>query len=387
MNASLSQLPPEIIHRIFDHCDTQTLLRSIRPASKYLSDLVTSYDRFELDLRLTTKAKLKVIHRFVQPERVSLMTNITEHTLKRFMLFFDIRQFSRLRSLAFTDITHKQLQHFFEQLTTDSVTSVSLDLQPDESSIASTLISLLVDTHCPRPPSASDETYIPKRIKYSHSFRLQFLKIRKCSMDDYISILVNFPQLRTIHMMDCIVQDASGMTDSTFSTFTHTCLKSLTITKCTFSLQQMETILSLTPSLLHLTLSNSKECDFAYSFNAGDLEQLIHARLPRLARFDFFLSASDATHDIQSLQSVIESFETPFWRQITNCSVRAAYFLVQQFLAIYTAYIPMVESNQQTRVEYSCMDTSPHLTARSIQMLFDPKEQVVRAFSSTLHFN
>jgi hypothetical protein len=65
INLTIQTLPVELIHRIFDNLDTETILFSIRPVCRSFRCIVNTYNRYVLDLQLISKPNFHVVFRSI----------------------------------------------------------------------------------------------------------------------------------------------------------------------------------------------------------------------------------------------------------------------------------------------------------------------------------
>ncbi|CAF3927194.1 unnamed protein product [Rotaria sp. Silwood1] len=85
---SLETLPGEIIYRIFDNLNVQTILSSIRGTCRRLKSLVNSYERFVLNFVRISKPDFELICRLIDPRQViSLALCHEDETLFQIDLF------------------------------------------------------------------------------------------------------------------------------------------------------------------------------------------------------------------------------------------------------------------------------------------------------------
>ncbi|CAF1416602.1 unnamed protein product [Rotaria magnacalcarata] len=85
----LEALAIEVIYRIFDYLDAETILFSLRCVSKQLYSVAITYNRYELDFRYMLKSDLPVIARIINPENVVSITLSDElRTKNQIKLFF-----------------------------------------------------------------------------------------------------------------------------------------------------------------------------------------------------------------------------------------------------------------------------------------------------------
>ena len=109
-DVSLRALPVKLVHRIFDNLNVQTVLRSVRCVYKRLYAVANTYNRFELNCTSRSQSDIERICRVIQPDRFTsliLSKGDTKASSKINLFFstFDIRLFTRIRSLTFRPST------------------------------------------------------------------------------------------------------------------------------------------------------------------------------------------------------------------------------------------------------------------------------------------
>ena len=124
-------------------------------------------------------------------------------------------------------------------------------------------------------------------------------------------------------------------------------LVSLTIGKCKLSTQELECLLTLTPSLSHLKLVSSRST-YDSIFDGFYWERFIQEKLLLLNQFQFFLTyTSKKFDDTITLDSLILPFQSPFWVNNKNWFVICGYILRQSRIILYTTPI-FIEIKVQT---------------------------------------
>lgn len=85
----LLSLPVELIHRIFDYIDTETIVFVIRFVCKQLYSTANTYDRYKLDFRHMFRSDLPLLGRIINPKNVtSLILSDKLHTNDQINFFF-----------------------------------------------------------------------------------------------------------------------------------------------------------------------------------------------------------------------------------------------------------------------------------------------------------
>lgn len=167
--------------------------------------------------------------------------------------------------------------------------------------------------------------------------RLTFIHFSTSHCTDVIclAILQNCPHLRTF--VTKYIEDYSNETNLSFYTCTNNSrLTYLTLNDCHLSMENLETLLSFTPSLVNLKLVSCRSTvDFIF---AGTFwEKLIQTKLPLLDKFEFFLQ-SDNIQDICRIESLITQFKTSFWLNDKRWFVNCDYVIPSSPIRIYTNY-------------------------------------------------
>ncbi|CAF1309141.1 unnamed protein product, partial [Rotaria sordida] len=128
---SLDTLPLELLYRIIDNIDVRTIFLSFRNVCKRFNAIVDSYNLYKLDFRLITKPDFDKVCRVIRPENVISMTlsdeDETPGLIGLFISLVDIRQFTRLQSLALIQIDDTNLDRFVKNMVTTSLVSLSID--------------------------------------------------------------------------------------------------------------------------------------------------------------------------------------------------------------------------------------------------------------------
>jgi hypothetical protein len=167
-NSPLVCLPVEILHRIFDNLDAYTIVGSIRCVCTQLHAVVHSYDRFQLNFDSTANfsgifgselnsissmrtSYLKVISRLVQPSNVvSLMLSggsVGQGYIDFFLTNFNINQFTRLRSLTLYKVNSIEVTQFLQQVTTNSLVSLAVNMRErEDNTVFPIIFSVVIQT-------------------------------------------------------------------------------------------------------------------------------------------------------------------------------------------------------------------------------------------------
>jgi hypothetical protein len=103
-SATLSTLPVETLHQIFDNLDGTTVLLSVRNVCQRLEAIVNNYNRYELDLTSISTSDFHHLLRVIRPEWVTVLSLSNAEQMPRqiglFRSLIDIGLFTQLRSLT-----------------------------------------------------------------------------------------------------------------------------------------------------------------------------------------------------------------------------------------------------------------------------------------------
>jgi hypothetical protein len=367
---SLLILPVEIVHRVFDYCDAQTILLSVRCVCKRLNLIVDTYNRFELIFESKSSSSMKAISHLVQPENVvSLVVGETYQTrnlIKLFISLFDINRFTTIRSLTLYQIEDDNLTYVLENI--NMTHAISLSVQSCEREHARTwthVISALVRCNL-KKLSMFNIDYKMNHITWPDQYKLHYLAIQDCTYDAYLVILRQLPNLRTLVVRQCIFRNSTGTQWSPSPPLCDSLLTSLTITDYSVSLENLTHVVAPIPSLQHLKLISYRQ-SIDYVFNGSIWQEVIQTKLPVLDRFDIFFSYTcSRDQNFTSLESIMGPFRAPFYLDDKRWFVTCAYVPRSRAVWLYTTPLRITGYSSLIKCELSWTDTSYRLTQRSI---------------------
>jgi len=307
---SIEILPVEIFHRIFDNLDTETILLSIRLVCRLFRSIFHYFKRYYFEFKIKTKRNFHLFCRLIKPENViSLTLSDNEHIPNQIYLFISLislRQFTRLHSINFLGIDEYQLNIILKRIHLNSLISFSLNIQKYDDRRKKTTLHFLSSIM-----TKSNLRKIELNIKYDRisnivwplNCNIRYLIINEdIYLDDLCRILSNSSQLHTLILKENIINDK--IVTSSFPQLT-----SLTIERLDITIDKLESLLLLTPSLIYLKLiGEGNLCD------GKRWEEFIQINLSHLDKFEFFINISRSINRTrEDLELIIESFRTPFW--------------------------------------------------------------------------
>lgn len=333
-NGSILQFPTEIFHFIFDYLDCQTIIQSIGLVCNQLQNIVDSYNRLKLDFSRLSDQQLKSLSQLVQTKNV-LSISLSDddkgelsHVESLFSLFnFD--QFIHLKSLRLTQIDDEQ---FFKKILQYRLKSLSV-IYPyqtkNEIERKMNLISSMI-VPCELEElnlNLSNDIWINSSESTSIESILRHLTISNCTGESYGHILSSCKNLKTLTMK------SFSFETTTLSSCVSSSLTSLMLDGYLKSMQQLFDILSSTPFLLHLRIK-------IWGFQSSEmicgqlLETFLHSHLCHLEQIHFSIMCRQSDC---SLQSIIQSFQTPFWLNDKHQIIHCDYVFRPSEIVLYTA--------------------------------------------------
>jgi hypothetical protein len=290
---SLYTLPIELLHRILDHVDTETVFLSFRNVCKYFHVIIESYNQYKLDFRSIRKRAFHRLRHFIQPENVVSLILSDDHRtsgqINLFLSLFDLNTFTRLRSVTLIQINDTDLIVYLKHISTCSIVSLTVSKRKFGNTGTTTETKQML-THCP----------------------IRHLSLTQWSSPrDILDIFLHFPYLETLLLNDIVMPNF--WENSVNPVPVKSQLKSLTISFYTTNMNMIMSALSCTPSLVRLKLIGCPT-GLVLAWDGYWWAEFIQKHLPELQSFEFFfdkrIDARELTCDIES---IITSFRTPFW--------------------------------------------------------------------------
>ncbi|CAF1185496.1 unnamed protein product [Adineta ricciae] len=340
-NATLEQLPPEVLHRIFDYCDDQTILLSIRGVCRQLRDVSSTYNRFELKYNLNKNWNYHALFHFLSPTCItSLIIDNTNYQNKSNLIPLSamnilLTQFTQLRSLEFIDVQDSIIENIVSMISSGSLNALSIYGVKRHTNPQ--IISVAAKFNLQKFAVSSLKLSEIIVTSWPTNWRLTHLEIDVCHMYQYLSIVEQMPNLRTLVMKDCIVDVDLQMKVNVSSQQ----LKSLTITNCCAHLHELDLLLSTTPSLTHLELIFN-EYVYDRALDGQRLEGILSTKVPLLQGFTLFFAyryALNSRARLVGVKSLIAPFLTSFWLEEKHWHIACDHAFQTRMIRIYTTPI------------------------------------------------
>ncbi|CAF1391852.1 unnamed protein product [Adineta ricciae] len=297
------RLPVEIFYEICDYLDLKTILLSFRYVCRDFHRITNDYNRYKIYLNTLSKHDIQRIYRMIQPKNINCLHIwfINKEIIQLFLSLFPINQFIRLKMLTLWNIEEFYLREILLHLATiSSLRSFSIY------SVKQSNISDEVSIHLSKLLLQSSLRSIRLMLNFKEdfsSFSLQRIHMNSCTDDQLISMINNCPSLRRLSLYSCpmISMDKN---------FNKSSLTHLEFYETKLSIDELESILRLTPLLTHLYMNNSKS-RFNCFQRLSQWEDFIQINLIHLHTFQFSLTCED--YRINHIGLLLDAFRTSFW--------------------------------------------------------------------------
>ncbi len=368
MSASFESLPVELLHRIFDNLDAQTILFSIRPVCRLFRSVVNThqtYNQYVVDLTLISKANFYVLCRWIKPENViSLVLSNDHRTSDQITLFIShvrLRQFTQLRSLTLLQIDENELNFILRQINLNLLSSFSFTIRKYDDRHTQTTNNLLVSTIAQvslRRLELGIEAERMSTISWPIDCTIEYLVLNKgITMDNLHTILQCSPRLQTLIVKHSFKEIMNNNTLKSSFPICFRQLTSLTIEKLDTTMDELELFLLLTSSLVSLKLIGGP-----LLLDGKRWEQFIEKNLPQLEKFEFYFYEWKSTKQTQTdLELIIASFQTPFWIEQKKWLVICECHRIYSY-NIYLYSLPICKSSLRYETNSQKMSISNYTT-------------------------
>jgi hypothetical protein len=262
------------------------------------------------------------------------------------------------------------LKNLLHNLNADFLISLSIEWSGTNYDQAWAVVSYALTRWKLRKLCMSNVNYMMEHISWPDYGMLKHLVIADCVYSEYLLMLHQFPNLETIVMRNCIVDEKIMPLQSSASTF-HVTLKSLTMTGCSLISDDLELLLAPIPALHHLKLISDRK-QFDTIFDGSYWEEFICTKLSNLSRFEFFFSYKySRNNNFIDLESLIVPFRAPFWLDKKRWFVTCAYGPELHVIWLYTTPIITISNQSPIRCVISSIDNTCRLIQRPLNEMVD----------------
>lgn len=330
---SLLTLPVEVFYCILDQLDAKDILLSFRNVCTHFRAITDTYNRYKIQFTSTSpEADIRLACRMIRPENVisCVLTNTSDESdymtgrIQLFLSLIDIRQFTHLQSL---DLFYKG-KCDFNKLMSDIFcvsTLMSLSLRwtptvPMTHDIIG-LLSAIIDMPSFRKLHLAyidPEIY---KIPRPNQCKLKELTIDNCSHEKLCDVLHHLSNLRSFSSNYYHMDETDQIVFST----SFQLLTSLTLRSPYMLIDQLESLLSFTPSLVYLHIVNHSST-LSFLQRLSQWEQFIRHKLPLLEKFKFYAYTHDYHYEnVKDIELIINAFRTSFWLEDKHWYVTCKY--------------------------------------------------------------
>ncbi|UJR18653.1 hypothetical protein I4U23_005561 [Adineta vaga] len=357
MNLSIQSLPVELLYRIFDNLDTETIIFSIRPLSRLFQSVVNTYDRYVLDSKLISKSNFCVLCRLIDPKNINsfVLSNNKEisNQIDVFISLVHLQQFTRIQFLTLHYIEEFQLNCILKRMNLNSLVSFSFNIRKYDNKCKKTTLSLLSSVVAQltlRKLEIDIESLRMDEITWPVDCKIQHLTINSdIHINSFCTILQFFPHLHTF----IIRKMSSNLIDDLTSIYFPQ-LRSLTIKDLVVKIDKMESLLLLTPSLVYLKLIGGNEM-----LDGKRWEQFIQINLVQLEKFEFYFNEKFLIKTaLTDVESIISLFQTPFWMEYKKWFVSCEYLIDHSTICLYSEPICLSILKYTTKSQKISLSTS-----------------------------
>ena len=257
--ASLDQLPVELIYRLIDYLDYETILLSFRYLSKKFYSIINNCNDYHLNLSSISKKNYDLIfsNLIFKEKIISIILSDENQTAGQIQLFlshFKFSQFPRLDSLTIKNVDSKNLNEILNDIIDcSSLTSFSFYSRGKRNKFTYDLLSKLIQKLNIKRLSMNTNAHYIEGIFYSiKQSNLIDLNLGIITLNEYKILLENCPYLEKLIIDDCWINDI----DQYSSIKSYHQLKYLTLKQTNRSIIQLEYILLLTKSIIKLKIIN-----------------------------------------------------------------------------------------------------------------------------------
>ena len=374
---SLNTLPTELLYRILDILDNDTIIFSFGSVCKRFRTIINTYNRYSFNFQSISKPYFNSVCNLIDPGNIISLTlsndNHTPGQIKCFFTLFKIEQFICLRSLTLIQIEEDQFDTMFESKYINlPLHSLSITFRNNFKTLPllSSVISNKNIQHLTLSLKRFDNVIWPDRC-----FLQSLIMSSRINLKQFSTILSHSLQLKKLVLQDCVIDDSIPL-DGTIS---YPQLISLSFEDCELDMNHCELILSLIPSLEYLHIIGGTDLS-----NGSRWEEFIQKKLLNLKTFQFAFCGNTEIlfEDLSDVQSLIVSFQTPFWIEIKQWFVVCYYFKDSANYSLYS--LPICKSNVRFYPQKDKISCSTYRDLNTDMSMTDNVQQMQLNLSSLM---
>ena len=360
-NLSIIEFPNELLYRICDYLDTKTMILSFRRVCRNFYRITNNYNRYEIHLNKLSKSELNLFSRIIQAENIFSIhfwsiNEQTKYLIELFFSLFDIDQLIRMTLITIWNIEQSHLKKVLswiskiDHLQSFSIySSISFNENDQIQNHLNEILSRSSLHHIRLMFDLSSHDQISWHMKSS----LETIHLTICNMKQLSSIFNSCANLRQLSLYDC----RGNWMEKSFSLNFLRELTHLRFDQMTMSFDQLELILSSTPSLTHLYVRSLKT-SLEFLRHLSEWENFLQENLSRLLQLEFYFTCEK--FNVNDVQSLIDSFRRPFWLIEKRWTITAEFRCWYQWteLIIYSSLPSAISFPYQCDYKTICCSTS-----------------------------
>lgn len=310
-------IPVELVEIILDLLDTCTILFSFSQVCRRFHTIAHNYSRLSITFNAeSSEADIQRTCRAIQPKNIVALTlkNSSRqwNGIKQFLDSVYFYELTRLRSLTLCDIEEYDLHTIIKSLTLMS-TLASLSLSMSKGKILSgdsiSLLSTVIALPSLRQLILDVDSQITDKISWPNQCPIHELRVRNYTYKEHNVVLHQLPNLRIFAFHHFNMRSINEFTQQT----PYQQLNSFTFSDIQMAIDELESLLSLFPSLVYLKLQMQLPCSIVFLQRFCQWEHFISEKLPLLKKFHFYIYSSCYRYQYVSIESILTSFCTSFW--------------------------------------------------------------------------
>ena len=359
---------------IFDYLDCRTIVMKLGLVSDQIHEIVKSYNRLKINFSTLSNSYWQSLSQSIQPENIIAISLSNDYSfvdelidqLNFLLSSFKFNEFIRLKSLKLDGLNGTDMDRLFKHIPKHSLKSLSITLSDRKVNNIHGIIDICSSTILPYglghidlnlSKSALPNIDVLQPIKHV----LQSLAINDCTYEEYHRILSSSVNLRTFLIQNYTGEKNFSTTLSTLVESNYPRLKSLTINSRSLIFEQVCSMLSLTPSLVHLQI-NLQDLKNDCILNGTDWEEFLQNKLIHLNNFQFYFACDAEMIDRRrSLSSIIEPFKTTFWLKEKRWIVLCDFILRTSEMILYTLSSPVNHRENAVRCRALSLNDQYHI--------------------------
>ena len=308
----MENLPVEIIHRIFDHLDIETIFFSVRPINRLYRCIVFNYDRFDFHLKFISKTHFDVLCRFIPPQNIRSLTlynnEQTPDQIPSFLQRVRFRQLTQLHSIHLHGTNGLQLNYLFQRIDLNLLQSLSLQIEVygyQRRETTEQHLSTVVNQRNLQTLHLNINYIRLNKIEWPSNGSIQSLTLYGyLTFDNLVKIFSCSPQLHRLTLRGNFPKIRANIIRCLFPQ-----LRSFILEQVESTIDELESFLLLTPSLTYLKIITIVD-----TFDGKRWEHFIQINLPHLDQFEFDIKFKRITKQIRKdAELILRSYRTSFW--------------------------------------------------------------------------